>query len=197
VDIFEALLNMADVFADLWPLDDTPRILMRVLLHYNMAAGIKTSKADRGKIMIEFCDTVLRENACRAVESEVPLSFRQAKERWTELVERLGPAAAAAVPANAKTSPSGLAGTTVRNTSQHQNQGHKGGVALRNRNCRYSTGGQTYSVCFKFNRGGCRRPSKGVGCDDSRGGLFAHVCNFFDSATSKFCLNQHPTDGNH
>ena len=37
--------------------------------------------------MEEFCDRVLRENSGRAVREKLPLSYRQAKERWRDCVE--------------------------------------------------------------------------------------------------------------
>ena len=47
LDIQEALLNMADIMADLWLEDDTPRIMFRVLVHYNYGSAMKGSEADR------------------------------------------------------------------------------------------------------------------------------------------------------
>jgi hypothetical protein len=50
---------------------------------------------------------------------------------------------------------------------------------------------QGKSVCFKYNRAsGCDRPRKAGGCDDGRGGVFAHVCNFEDRQ-GKPCFQQH------
>jgi hypothetical protein len=88
MDVMEALVNMGDIFAELWPQDDTARILMRIMIHYKFAAGLRDSEAERCKIMAEVCDAVLRENASRAVSRDPPLSFRQAKERWVDMAER-------------------------------------------------------------------------------------------------------------
>jgi len=201
---------MADVYADLWPLDDSPRILMRVLLHYNMGACYKASEADRAKFMTEFCDAVLRENACRAVEKDTPLSFRAAKERWTELAERSNMVATN----NQQSGGANLGGggghagphSAARAGQKRDGQldggargagGQKGGMAMRSRTCRFMAGGQSWPVCFQFNRGGCKRTTKGVGCDDGRNGIFAHVCNFWDGQANKYCLATHPRDKNH
>jgi len=195
MEILEALLNLADVYADLWPLDDTARVLMRVLLHYSGAAAVG---GDKNKFMIEFCDSVLRENACRAVELDPPLSFREAKERWMELAERT-PAA------NQQTSSSqghfqqqkGAAVQQGRRDGMTDGRAPRGGLAAKSRVCKFTVAGQAVPVCFQYNRGGCRRTAKGAGCDDGRGGTYAHVCNFWDTTANKFCLATHPRDGNH
>jgi hypothetical protein len=43
-DAMEAMVNMADVFSELWPMDNTPRVLLRILVHYKFAAGIRDSE---------------------------------------------------------------------------------------------------------------------------------------------------------
>ena len=77
LEVQEALLNFQEVYAKLWQLDETPRILQRILLHYNYGGTCKLTEQDRCRMVIEFCDTVLRENANRAVVKKTPLSFRQ------------------------------------------------------------------------------------------------------------------------
>jgi len=203
-DVREALLNLGDVMAELWPYDDTPRILHRVLHNYNFAAGLRCSEQEKVRTMVEFCDGILRENACRAVEKEPPLSFREAKERWSDLTERMTPIQTAAQPLNTNSAGRGGRGASASNQARGGFGGGgmagsvtRGGAAVRGRGARFNTGGSSHAVCFNYNRGNCSRPPKGCGCDDGRGGLFAHVCNFFDMATARFCLLQHPRTGNH
>ena len=100
VDIQEAVLNYADVYADLWPEDDSPRVMSRVLVHYNFGAACRGGEAERSKIVLEFCDSLMRDNACRAVVKEAPLSFRRAKEKWADMAERHAGAAARGVGAD-------------------------------------------------------------------------------------------------
>ena len=78
----EALLNFGDVYNKLWPLDNTPRRLERVLVHYRYGEKLGGTERERCKIMEDFCDKILRENSCRAVREKAPLTVRQAKERW-------------------------------------------------------------------------------------------------------------------
>jgi len=213
-DVREALLNLADVTAELWPYDNTPRILHRVLHNYNFAAGLRCSEQEKVRTMVEFCDGVLRENACRAVEKEPPLSFREAKERWSDLTERLVPLqtpvqqqhqggagrgnrGAASGSSGRGGFSGGFGGGFGGGGGGQAGPAPRGGAAVRGRGARFNTGGSSHAVCFNYNRGNCGRPPKGCGCDDGRGGAFAHVCNFFDIATGKFCLLQHPRTGNH
>lgn len=208
-DIREALLNLADVLAELWPYDDTARILQRILHNYNFGAALRGSEQEKVKIMVEFCDNVLRENASRAVELEPPLSFRQAKERWVDLTERLtsnsGGLQGQQQQPNHGTSSftrnnrGGAAGGFGRGAASTggSGSGFRAGLASKGRAARFQAGTNNYPVCFNFNRGHCGRQAKGCGCDDGRGGIFAHVCNFYDSATNKYCLQQHSRDGNH
>jgi hypothetical protein len=49
---------------------------------------VQVSENDRTKLILEFCDTVLRDNASRAIVRDPPLSYREAKERWTDIGER-------------------------------------------------------------------------------------------------------------
>jgi hypothetical protein len=219
----EALVNMADVFAELWPLDNTARILMRILIHYNFAAGIRSGEADRAKIAVEFCDTVLRDNASRALVQDTPLSFRQAKERWMDVTERYT--------SNLFGARTGGGGGNIRQQGGGGGQpgrsfgggggaafaggsagggvgggaavsgggggGNRAGFQNRNRNARYFVGGKSYPVCFDFNRASCNRKPAGCGCEDVKGSVFAHVCNYYNFTTSKFCLAAHTRVGNH
>jgi len=197
-DIREALLNLADITAELWPYDDTPRILQRILHNYNFGATWRCSEQERTKLMVEFCDGVLRENACRAVEREPPLSFREAKERWADIAERVGAGGQQYHQVAAgKASRGGGNGGVQRGGSNSGGGQLRAGAAARGRTARFVSGGASYAVCFSYNRGNCSRPAKSCGCDDGRGGVFAHVCNYFDVATNKYCLQNHPRDGNH
>jgi len=199
LDIQEAIVNMADVMADLWPEDNTPRILSRVLIHYNYGAAIKGSEADRCRLILDFCDSLLRDNACRALVMDPPLSFRRAKEKWADMAERC-PQNNSAAPGNSN-SAAGQQGKGRQNNKSNTNSGGnaRGGNQIKGRVARYFVGGTGYAVCFDYNKaGGCsKRAAKGCGCDDGRGGVFAHACNFLDTSTGKWCMALHSRDGNH
>jgi hypothetical protein len=186
-------VNLADVLAELWPLDNTARILLRIVVHYKFAVSIREGEGDRCKIITEFCDSVLRENASRAVGRLPPLSFRQAKERWADVAERYGPVAR---------------GGRGDSRGQQQQQGggvsgggagggqRSGGNAVRGRAAKHLWQGKQYGVCYEFNKGSCSRVPAGCGCQE-RGVTYAHVCNYFLANLNRHCLGSHPRVGNH
>ena len=59
----EALCNFGDVYRCLWPQDNTPRRLSRVLVHFEYGARLGGSEKERSKLLENFCDKVMRETA--------------------------------------------------------------------------------------------------------------------------------------
>jgi hypothetical protein len=211
-EVLEALVNMADVFAELWPTDNTPRILLRILIHYNFGSGVRSSEGEKCKVVSEFCDNVLRENALRALAKDPPLSYRQAKERWVDVTEQYtsnlfglrdsrqdyrqsGSGRGNGGPSSANSSSGGGFG---RGAAQQAGAARgRGGIQSRNRNARIVIGGKSYPVCFDYNRASCNRKQSGCGCEDTKGSVFAHACNYYNYNSSKFCLASHTRVGNH
>ena len=190
----EALRNFSDVYRKLWPLDNTPGRLERVLIHYDYGSKLGGDLKDRCKLIEEFCDRVLRENSGRAVREKLPLTFRQAKERWKDCVEE-----------------SGLAdrqGQDKKSDWQKEDQKGRGGQGNRGRggwtDGRFAGGGgavamfQGNLVCYHYNNRvtPCTRKKSGDGCENGRGGVFAHVCNF-QLKGGKFCLGKHKRHEKH
>jgi hypothetical protein len=134
----------------------------------------------------DFIDKVLRENASRASAKEPPLSYREAKERWADTLEkRAGYGARPGGPAR-----DGF------NKGQRNNNNNGGAAANKPRGGGMAKGRDAKTaagepVCYHFNRrSGCGRPKKGAGCDDGRGGVYVHVCNQ-ETAPGKYCLGAH------
>ena len=190
----EALRNFSDVYRKLWPLDNTPGRLERVLIHYDYGSKLGGDLKDRCKLIEEFCDRVLRENSGRAVREKLPLTFRQAKERWKDCVEE-----------------SGLAdrqGQDKKSDWQREDQKGRGGQGNRGRggwtDGKFTGGGgavamfQGNLVCYHYNNRvtPCTRKNSGDGCENGRGGVFAHVCNF-QLKGGKFCLGKHKRHEKH
>ncbi len=191
------MANFADIQGELWPLDNTPRVLNRVLINFNFAAAYRSDEVARCTLITEFCDSVLRENACRALAQEAPLTYRQAKERWTDVMERLP-----ATPSSGHNSRGGTFGGSARGVFRGGrgafNINPRAGAQNFNRQARFFAGGLSHPVCFNYNKqSGCPNPAPGLGCDDKRGGIFAHVCNYLDRATNKYCLAAHSRHNNH
>ena len=190
----EALRNFSDVYRKLWPLDNTPGRLERVLIHYDYGSKLGGDLKDRCKLIEEFCDRVLRENSGRAVREKLPLTFRQAKERWKDCVEE-----------------SGLAdrqGQDKKSDWQREDQKGRGGQGNRGKggwtDGKFAGGGgavamfQGNLVCYHYNNRvtPCTRKKSGDGCENGRGGVFAHVCNF-QLKGGKFCLGKHKRHEKH
>jgi hypothetical protein len=167
-----------------------------------------------GRVVTDYVDSILRENASRAVGREPPLTYREAKERWNEAIEKR----------SSFTHRAGWGQDSNNNNSQGQGSGQPGGRGrgARGRGGRgASTGAATgggagggaaragaqlrgrgakfngNNVCYHFNNStGCRRTAKGAGCDNGNGGEYAHVCNF-ETSPGNYCLAAHPRTGNH
>jgi hypothetical protein len=214
LELQAAIANLADVFAALWPLDPTPRVLNRLCITYEFAAAYAAAEKDRCSILEEVCDTVLRENARRAVTVGTPLSFQQAKERWRDITElkknaggRVGAATAAGGSqqnaGNSQQRQAGAGGAAAVTAGSGRPAqfarppgGASGGrVGLgRGANAKFNN----ELVCFHYNNAGrgCSRPAKGNGCDNGRGGAYVHVCNF-ELGNGTYCFARHPRHANH
>ena len=194
----EALCNLGDVYHKLWPLDNTPRRLWRVLIRYNYAAKWGSSEKERCALLEEFCDRVLRENSSRAARDKEPLTYRQAKERWKDCTEEFG---------------SGDGGGQYRREDgkrEEKKQGKSGGGGkaqagqadglrrLADGDGNKTTRFQGNLVCFHYNNRNttCTRKPEGDGCDNGRGGVYAHVCNF-QLGGGKFCFGKHKRHEKH
>jgi len=206
MDIQWALMNLAEVYAQLWPLDGSIRIIHRILVRYEFGAGYGNSEKERCRILEEFCDRVLCENAVRAARGATYLSYEAVKGRWRDAVEK-EPRSKQSDPQHSTTNSNATTGfNSNRNNSGQQSRGgaSSGGARGSNRGAARGRAGwqargavasyQGNPVCFHYNirpAGGqqstCTRPPAGNGCDNGRGGIFAHVCNF-NTGGGNFCL---------
>jgi hypothetical protein len=144
------------------------------------------------RLVTDFVDKVLRENASRASAREPPLTYREAKERWGDTLEKRAGFGARSSAANSFARDGG-SGPNTR-SGQANPKRARAGAQSRGKDAKTAAG---EPVCFHYNRkNGCNRAKKGAGCDDGRGGTYVHVCNF-ETAAGKFCLAQHTRVGNH
>ena len=210
-----ALNLLAEVYANLWPADPTPRLLWKIMIHYQYGTGYG-SERERCRLIEQYCDDVLRESAGRANRGKNPLSFQQLKERWRDMTEKLG-----------KSNIQSGSDKTYSGQSSHSNRGHYGNTGSNGGNGGGGQGGQSGSsgagkgknnkttrggvhtrsgalrhqgnlICYLYNnRGpGCQRAPATGGCDDGKGGVYAHVCNF-DKGGGVICAAAHPRCKNH
>jgi len=150
------------------------------------------------RLVTDFIDGAFRENARRALARDPPLSAREAKERWTEALEKR---AAFYQRSGGRADSNGREGQ--RNDGNNRGRGGgkrggstagaRGGNQVRSKTAKFNGD----NVCYHFNRAsGCTRPSKGAGCDNGSGGVFAHVC-IQETSPGVYCLAKHPKAGNH
>ncbi len=133
-------------------------------------------------MVTDFIDKVLRENASRASARDPPLSYREAKERWHDVLEKRAGYGAKPAPSQNRD------GFTQQRAGQNSARRTRAGTLMRGRDAKTAAG---EAVCFHFNRkSGCSRQKKGIGCEDSRGVAYAHVCNY-ETGNGKFCLAAH------
>ena len=218
MELQSALLLFAEVYANLWPLDPTPRLLLKTLVHYQYATGYG-SERDRCRLMEEFLDEVLRESAGRANRGKPPLAFRQLKERWRDYIERAGGKYKTANSSTEKASGSAASNSSGGNNNTNRGKGGQGGGGQnggqgskqqnnRGAGSKAARGGMQHRtgalrfqgklICYLYNNKGpgCQRPAVSGGCDDGKGGSFAHVCNF-ETSPGQVCAAAHPRCKNH
>jgi hypothetical protein len=87
--IQEALNNHAVVSRSLWPMDQTPDVIQRVLIR-NYWGGIGESDAMKATLITDFFGDLMTENASRATKRKEPADHRRAKELWAEVCEKHG-----------------------------------------------------------------------------------------------------------
>jgi hypothetical protein len=149
-----------------------------------------------------FIDLFFRENARRAMARDPPLTVREAKERWTDMLDRR----AAFHRKAGNKQESGQGGSGWRDGNRHDSGRGRGGgrqgggTSFPCSGNSTKTKGARYNgepVCYHFNKaGGCTRTAKGSGCDSGSGVVYAHVCNH-EVSPGKYCLDKHPKAGNH
>ena len=188
----EALCNFGDVYRVLWPLDNTPRRLERVMIHFEFGSRLNGSEKEKSKLLELFCDRVMRENSSRAVREKAPLTYRQAKERWRDCVEECGLREGAE-----RKHEEGKREDSRRSAGGGGGGKGRGGGTDGQRGGADGDGSKTARfngnlVCFHYNNRNsqCTRKPSGDGCDNNRGGVFAHVCNF-QHGNGRWCFGKH------
>jgi len=190
-----ALAILTEVMANLWPLDPTARLLHRLYIEYEFAASYGANEAERCRLMEEFADDILRESASRGNRNKAPLAYRQLRERWRDCAEkkRITPSTTKQNTTGGSTNNSGSSGQAQKSGKPSSKPG-RGGSQQKGTTAKF--GGN--SVCFLYNsrKACCPRTAKPGGCDDGRGGIYAHMCNY-EQAPGQHCLAAHPRHANH
>ena len=151
------------------------------------------------RMLEEFADEILRESASRANRKKTPLSYRQLRERWRDATDKKRTSSATpagSAPKQPANSGNSSGGGAAQQAKQNKPAGGRRGAGAQTRGTAAKFGGNP--VCFMFNsrKTGCPRTAKQGGCDDGRGGIYAHVCNF-ETGPGQHCLAVHPRHANH
>jgi len=158
-DIQWALANLMEVYALIWPLDGSIRILQRILIRYEFGLGYGNSDKDRCRIVEDFCNKILCENAVQAARNAPYLPYETVKNRWRDAVEkepRSKPAEQPAQqqPANASRNSSNARGGPSGNSSGSNRGGGRGALRGGRSGWQARTAVATFQgnpVCFHFN----------------------------------------------
>jgi hypothetical protein len=200
----EAVANYTNIMQVLWPLDYGPAVINRVLIDARWGELIAEDKL-RTAVIKRFFAEVVRENCGRAVRGEVPMIYKEAREKWAQILENYVPQAdrvstlggRAAGGGGNSNQGGGSGGGGGSKAGGGQKSSGKGFSKLRpNRPIAMIQGIQ---VCYGYNdQKGCQRPFVRANvCKDAKNNWFAHVCNWWDSGANKYCLMPHPRSANH
>jgi hypothetical protein len=159
----------------------------------------------RNAVVKRFFAEIVRENCGRAVRREVPMVYKEARDKWTQILENYVPQAdrvsmlgsrAGGATGSGNSQTAGSSGSGGGKTGG-QNNSRKAYSRLRpNRPIAMVQGIQ---VCYGYNeQKGCQRPlARANVCKDAKNNTFAHVCNWWENGAGKYCLQQHPRTANH
>ena len=188
----EAMITYACCLHPLYPTDPTGLIMFRVLITFRWLAHV--DEHNRAKIIIAFIQDVLRQNASRAVNHEVILSYEEQMKVMKKMltVNNVRPDIPIGEGKNVANAHSTAAG-------RQRESGDKSKAKSKSNDKRHasfkSKTGAVLGVCYGYNDSGsrpCTNPPFGDGCKRADGQMFAHVCNVFIQAQDKHCLGKHP-----
>ena len=119
----EAILNYVVLLHALWPVDYAGMVITRVLVEANWGIAAGGNEKARVALVRKFFDDTVRDNSGRAARREPPLSYEEAKAKWTRVVENVLPGwgalgAAAAAHSSGK----------VKQAAGQQQQAKRGGA---------------------------------------------------------------------
>lgn len=177
----DAVINYQAVLHHLWPTDPTAIILMKVLTKYKwIQAG--DSLKDKVTTCTSFFNSVMRENAGRAVRGETVMNFEEQERLLKDVLVANGISGTVPVGRIPKveTKPVKKFADTKPGPSQPK-KGPRGFARVGGLGC-----------CYGFNDGVCTNVVKTkAGCKDAKGREFAHNCNKVNTQTGIHCLGEH------
>ena len=195
----DAIINYGIVCQNLWPMDQTPWILLKLYSTYGwLQYGITEKK--RSTIICDHFDRIMANNADRAVGKLPPCDFFEQERILKLILAEEGLTQAPPITAGVSTEFGNR--KNGGNGQQNQNGGkNSGGCGGRQQNKNKDSRPPAVcpngrKVCFAYNRpAGCSNPpsNRAAGCQNSTTKMdYAHVCNEWIEATKTYCLKSHP-----
>ena len=185
--IQDALINYQAVMQHLWPIDPTGIIISKLLTKYKWINGADGMK-ERVAVCTAFFNSVMRENAGRAVRGEVIMSFSEQELLLKDVLVAHG--VSSSVPLGRIPKQEG--NKVFKKPAQEGKQAPTGAKRTSGAKFQVARVGNL-GCCYGFNDiNGCKNATKTkAGCKDSLGREFAHACNKFLTASQVHCLGDH------
>lgn len=204
-EVTDSILNYITILHQLWPLDPTGTIMLRVINKYKWI-NVATDLKDKVSVITAFFNAVLQDNAGRSVLEETILSFKEQEEimklsltahnlpnsvptgRIPRHDQDQGNKGKRFSNMNPPSSNQSYNRTNNRNNSGRYNTGnHINGKRPNNPNTRPRASFNNLGVCYSYNNNNCKNTPSQHGCKNGNQDL-AHVCNVWVEAQKSFCL---------
>ena len=181
----------------LWPQDPTPKIINRLMIKYRWISAATSDMTRRITVITAFFNGILAENASRAINDLVVMSYDEAEQLLKGVMQRNG--LRGELPFIEKKSSDDYTKPSLQpqkqGLGQAQQRKSKGPQPRKSLSDSRTKAGST--ICYHFNgQRPCRNvavtlPSGEPGCRDQRG-MYAHSCNVYMVSKQAICeSNQH------
>ena len=185
----DAIINYQAVTQQIWPYDLTPTILSKVLIKYKWIQNGETHK-DKVQAATSFFNSVMRENAGRAVRNETIMDFNEMEQLLKDTLTAHGISCAVPIGRIPRVEQvQAVKKPMEQRPSNRQSFKKPASGSSKFQPARVNGLG----CCYAFNDSGCNNPTQlKSGCKDAMGREFAHFCNKYLTQTEKHCLKPHP-----
>ena len=185
----EALINYISAMQQLWPLDPTGIIMLRLINTYKWVSVAYELK-EKVSVLAAYFNGVLQENAGRAIRGEVILDYKEHEDILKLALTSHNLPSSVPTGRIPKLNQDRNVKRTVH-TSNPSSSGYNSSFRKDRQNQRPKATFNGLGVCYAFNNGSCKSQSTPAGCKNA-GREFAHVCNVYVDQKSSFCLAKHP-----
>ena len=187
----EALVNYMVALQQLWPLDPTALIMLRLINQYKWIS-VANELREKIAVLSGFFNAVLEENRGRAVRNETILDFKEQEDVLKSALTAHNLPCSIPTSRFAKPEQDMFAKNKFK-PSQTGQFAFTPGRRDRPQPSRPRAQSNGLGVCYAFNNGSCRGVPSASGCKNvNTNRELAHVCNVYVDSKSAFCLEKHP-----